>query len=165
MISQSIEKNRADKVVVERWHNCTGRPAKIHKMQDSGPNFRKKCDYCKKYKTSWYCLECKGWFCMDAHDKTNDYYGLINVCMPVEMTAVEKEEEEEKQRVMKQRNEKRKAKGKSELSVPSNKKRKSSLDHKENFEISCWMKRHSDAWRRKDEAAGENYALGGIDNA
>ena len=84
--------------------------------------------------------------------------------MPVEMTAVEKEEEEEKQRVIKQRNEKRRAKGKPELAMPNNKKQKSSLDSKENFEISCWMKRHSNAWRQKDEAAGKSYDLGGIDN-
>ena len=59
----------------------------------------------------------------------------------------------------------RKAKGRTELQMPSAKKSKSNLESKENFEVSCWMRRHSDAWRRKDEATGKTYDLGEVDNA
>ena len=155
MMSQKINKNKVHQVIADRWHNCTGRPAKIYKYRDDDKRkdrYRRKCDYCKQYQTSWYCLECKGWFCMEPHDNTDNYGGLIEVDMPVEMTQLERKEEEKKQTTA-QRNEKRKAKG-TDLMKDGKRQRKDlsiCLEAKETFEVTCWMMRHSDAWRQKDE--------------
>ena len=92
---------------------------------------------------------------MESHDKTDNYGGLIDVEMPVEMTPIEKEVEDKRKQATKQRNEKRKAKGADLIGETSNKRQQKGssifLERKENFEVTCWMLRHSKAWRKKDQ--------------
>lgn len=166
LAAKKIEGKNVDKVILDRWETCTGRPAKIYKFftRESKSNsnrrerFRRHCDLCKKQLTCWYCIQCKGWYCMDARPKA-DNFALMKVCMPITKSKDEIEEEEKEKRIEEHRREKRRKAGK-ELTAKqgsSKKKRKTSssdnnvtLQEYEYFEDSCWITRHKCAWVRED---------------
>ena len=53
----------------KRWKLCCGRMAKVEDfittVGGKTERVRHPCGYCDKALTSWYCLGCKGWFCME----------------------------------------------------------------------------------------------------
>ena len=162
MAAKKISEGKVNRVVLERHNSCSGRPARIHKfnVKENGnkrreDRYRRLCDHCKKYMTSWYCLTCKQWFCIETK-KERDDFNLMTVCIPVKLSKEELEEEEEKKKRDEQKMEKKRKQGKdASLNERSNKKKKKSndnfnLEEMEQFEESCWAKRHKCAWQRAD---------------
>ena len=66
-ITRSVQQGTASEDVVSMVENCTGMPMKIR--GEKGKDMRQKCDLCKANgldnKTSWYCVGCKRWLCME----------------------------------------------------------------------------------------------------
>ena len=74
-ISASIHSGEASVEVKEMVRNCNGRVLKVHNNDN-----RKRCDYNRcQHKTSWYCVGCKCWLCVDRrqlkqNNKDKDLY-------------------------------------------------------------------------------------------
>jgi hypothetical protein len=56
----NLSRNKANDEQEAMNKKCTGIP-----MKDYPPKNRALCDYCKKHTTSWYCIGCKQWFCLE----------------------------------------------------------------------------------------------------
>ena len=56
----NLSRNKANDEQESMNKRCTGIP-----MKDYPPKNRALCDYCRKHTTSWYCIGCKQWFCME----------------------------------------------------------------------------------------------------
>jgi hypothetical protein len=54
---------KADTEIVERWHQCPGQPVQVIQNEKDGSVAYMTCAMCDG-KTSWYCVGCHGWFCM-----------------------------------------------------------------------------------------------------
>ena len=58
----SVKDGTASWEVDDMVKNCYGIPLKCY------PNDQMKCNCCFTVKTSWYCVGCKRWLCMERRD-------------------------------------------------------------------------------------------------
>lgn len=73
-ITKSVAKDEAEKDVKDMVRNCPGILMKLHSNQKKGDkkvDSRGKCDSCR-HNTSWFCVGCKRWFCVDRRDTSNN---------------------------------------------------------------------------------------------
>ena len=66
-MKRKLENGQVEPEVEKRWKNCKGFPMKIHKFDTTGnkQRHRQSCSDCGRA-TSWYCTQCKGWFCVET---------------------------------------------------------------------------------------------------
>ena len=136
---QSIERGKTSVLVEERMGECSGRPAKIHKFGGkNNKRFRGTCSVCLA-KTSFFCVGCKLWYCLEANstntkDKnketgstSNRSFQCFAVTMPQQKAKGGKRQDRQNSRTN---------------------NNASSLKEKEHFEISCFIKKHREAWEK-----------------
>ncbi len=58
-ITRSVKNGNAIDKIKEMVNKCTGMPMKMHGKD------QQRCDNCRTMKTSWYCVGCKRWLCME----------------------------------------------------------------------------------------------------
>jgi hypothetical protein len=93
-VKRSIEKGKkVSSEVQERWQSCLGKPFLAESFvttRDGKRGGRLRCSCCEcGAKTSWYCIECKQWFCMNTPigKATNKRkYSLIQSTTPAKGT-------------------------------------------------------------------------------
>lgn len=116
--------------VKRRWNGCTGRPAKIHKINprpkgDKKDRHREYCSLCSE-KTSFFCMGCKAWFCMEAKNtKCSRGNSRTFECIEVNMFDPKH--------------------------PPKQANSKFPLRATEIFESSCFIQKHKEAWDKEDE--------------
>ena len=71
-ITKHVTEGIACKEIEDMVHNCTGMPIKVHKEN------QQRCNFCCTQKTSWYCVGCKRWLCIDRRN-TKDNSKLLNL--------------------------------------------------------------------------------------
>jgi len=127
-MKRKVDNGLVDEVIEQRWANCQGRPARIHKFE-ARPNGRQDrhfeyCCLCRK-KTSWYCIGCKSWFCMTATEKKGKLKadGLIAVDMNVKDWQKNKRTKVHTEQLR--------------------------ISETEYFERSCFIQKHETAWNKQ----------------
>ena len=87
---KAIEKGTARTPVVERWQSCTGKPFMLEEFvktkdgRQTRRRLRYPCCVCNS-KTSWYCLECKEFFCVEVQEDSKNKkrkYSLLETVIP-----------------------------------------------------------------------------------
>ena len=58
-ITRHVQMGKASNKIEDMVRTCTGMPMKAIKSE------QQRCNYCRTMKTSWYCVGCKRWLCMD----------------------------------------------------------------------------------------------------
>lgn len=77
-IARQIEQGKVCFEVTERWNQCQGRMIMIMDDPKTGTATQKKCAVCDR-RTSWFCLQCHGWFCMNPKKgQVNDTMYNVN---------------------------------------------------------------------------------------
>jgi hypothetical protein len=63
-ISSRIQNQKVDAEITDRWNNCQGKPF-LKLSDENGTLVKAKCSCCSR-KTSWHCIECNAFFCMQV---------------------------------------------------------------------------------------------------
>jgi hypothetical protein len=66
-----IQKETVDEEIIERWNNCEGKPF-LQLTDENGALVKNKCSCCSRI-TSWKCIECNAFFCMQVSLQSHLY--------------------------------------------------------------------------------------------
>jgi hypothetical protein len=70
-ISSRIQKQTVDDEVMDRWNNCQGKPF-LRLIDENGTPVKATCSCCPRI-TSWKCIECNAFFCMQVSSQSHLY--------------------------------------------------------------------------------------------
>mmetsp|Transcript_8625 Transcript_8625/g.12684 ORF Transcript_8625/g.12684 Transcript_8625/m.12684 type:complete len:240 (+) Transcript_8625:226-945(+) len=77
-IGSMVRAGKAPREIQQMVRKCNGKPMM------SQPHVEKRCSWCKKRKTAWYCVGCKRWLCTHRRNTKNNQKKTPLYLVPVQ---------------------------------------------------------------------------------